>query len=338
MNPKLIQKPLLEVNRLSVSFSTYEGVVHAVNNISFDLNDSESIAIVGESGCGKSASMFAIMGLHNPRTTRITADSVLFQGRDLMKVPEKEMNQIRGKDIAMIFQDPMTSFNPVLSIRYQIGEALKLHFNMNKKEAEERAVELLSLVGIPDPKSRLDDYPHQFSGGMRQRAMIAMALACNPKILIADEPTTALDVTIQAQIMELVKDLQEKLHMSIIWITHDLGVVANIADRINVMYGGYIVENGAAEEVFHHPQHPYTIGLLGSLPGLKEHKGERLYSIEGIPPVLYQPAAICPFAPRCEFRIEKCLEENPSLQAVNHSVEHHTACWVKMNQYAGVNP
>ncbi|NSW53192.1 MAG: ABC transporter ATP-binding protein [Anaerolineae bacterium] len=333
MNPT--QQKLLEVNNLSVSFSTYEGVVHAVNNISFDLKNGESIAIVGESGCGKSASMFAIMGLHNRAITRITADSILFDGRDLRRASENEMNNIRGKDIAMIFQDPMTSFNPVLSIRTQICEALKLHFRMNRKQAEERALELLSLVGIPDPKSRLDDYPHQFSGGMRQRAMIAMALACDPKILIADEPTTALDVTIQAQIMDLVKELQQKLHMSIIWITHDLGVVANIAERVNVMYGGYIVENGRAEDVFHNPQHPYTIGLLGSLPGIKGREGQRLYSIEGIPPVLYQPAAICPFAPRCEYRTERCLQENPPLISRNGTAEHHAACWVELRQQQG---
>ena len=241
------------------------------------------------------------------------------------------MNQVRGKDIAMIFQDPMTSFNPVKKIGDQICETLLLHLNMKKNEARERAYELLDMVGIPDAADRFDDYPHQFSGGMRQRAMIAMALACDPKILIADEPTTALDVTIQAQIMDLVKELQEKLHMSIIWITHDLGVVANVAERVNVMYGGYIVETGEVKDLFAHPSHPYTVGLLGSLPKMTEEDNQKkpLYSIDGIPPVLYQPAEMCPFAPRCEFRLERCLQENPPMLAVNGG-SHRAACWVNM--------
>lgn len=322
------QTPLLEVKDLSVAFQTYEGIVHAVNEVSFNLYDGESIAMVGESGCGKSATMFALMGLHNKSIARITAEKIRFGQRDLLKISEKQMNQVRGKDIAMVFQDPMTSFNPVRTIRYQITESLKLHLGMKNNQAEERAVELLSMVGIPDPRKRLDDYPHQFSGGMRQRAMIAMALACEPKILIADEPTTALDVTIQAQIMELVVELKEKLNMSIIWITHDLGVVANIAERVNVMYGGYIIETGTAEQIYRHPQHPYTIGLLGSLPGTAvSANAQRLYSIEGIPPVLYQPAEICPFAPRCAHRIDQCLQSRPPLQPHNGN-DHLAACWL----------
>lgn len=324
------KRPLLEVNNLSVAFQTYEGVVHAVNDVSFNLIDGESIAMVGESGCGKSATMFALMGLHNKSVAKITADKIWFNNLDLQTLTEKEMNQVRGKDIAMVFQDPMTSFNPVRTIRYQITESLKLHLKMNYAQAEKRAIELLSLVGIPDPQKRLDDYPHQFSGGMRQRAMIAMALACEPKILIADEPTTALDVTIQAQIMELIIKLKDRLNMSIIWITHDLGVVANIAERVNVMYGGYIIETGTAEEIYAHPQHPYTIGLLGSLPGTSvSSNANRLYSIEGIPPVLYQPAQICPFAPRCEHRIDQCLQQRPPLKTHNGS-GHLAACWLSV--------
>ncbi|MEE4194859.1 MAG: ABC transporter ATP-binding protein [Anaerolineae bacterium] len=320
--------PLLEVKDLSVAFQTYEGTVHAVNDVSFNLYDGESIAMVGESGCGKSATMFALMRLHHQSITRITASRIQFDGRDLQKLSEREMNQVRGKDIAMVFQDPMTSFNPVKTIRYQITESLKLHLGMNKTQSEDRAVELLSMVGIPDPRKRLDDYPHQFSGGMRQRAMIAMALACDPKILIADEPTTALDVTIQAQIMELVSELKDQFNMAIIWITHDLGVVANIAERVNVMYGGYIIETGTAEQIYRHPQHPYTIGLLGSLPGTTvSATANRLYSIEGIPPVLYHPAQICPFAPRCEYRIDQCLQERPPLKPHNGN-EHLAACWL----------
>ena len=322
------QQPLLEIEDLSVAFQTYEGIVHAVNDVSFQLLDGESIAMVGESGCGKSATMFALMGLHNKSITRITAQKMQFDNRDLLHLSEKEMNQVRGKEIAMVFQDPMTSFNPVRTIRYQITESLKLHLGMNKQQSEERAIELLTMVGIPDPRQRLDDYPHQFSGGMRQRAMIAMALACKPKILIADEPTTALDVTIQAQIMELVSELKEKLNMAIIWITHDLGVVANIAERVNVMYGGYIIETGTAEQIYRHPRHPYTIGLLGSLPGTTvSANANRLYSIDGIPPVLYQPAEICPFAPRCSYRIDQCLQARPPLQPRNGN-DHLAACWL----------
>ncbi|MBN2046935.1 MAG: ABC transporter ATP-binding protein [Anaerolineaceae bacterium] len=332
-------KPVLEVNDLKVAFDTYEGKVHAVNGISITLGEKESLAIVGESGCGKSASMYAVLRLHDESYTEIEANYVNFLGHNLMDLSQNEMRAIRGKDIAMIFQDSMTAFNPVRTIGYQICEALNIHFGLAKQEARTRAIELLSMVGIPDAAKRVDDYPHQFSGGMRQRAMIAMALACDPKILIADEPTTALDVTIQAQIIDLVKNLKEELDMSVIWVTHDLGVVANIADRVNVMYAGYIVESGKVDDVFKDPRHPYTLGLMGSLPKFDETTKERkkLVSIPGIPPVLYGEANICPFAPRCTFRTEQCLQ-NPPLLSVGGSSDHQVACWIDVSERKEVEP
>jgi oligopeptide transport system ATP-binding protein len=257
---------------------------------------------------------------------RIVEGEVLFDGRDLLKVGDDEMRRVRGNDIAMIFQDPMTSLNPVLKVSRQITETLRLHMGMSESAARKRAVELLEMVGIPAARSRIDDYPHQFSGGMRQRVMIAMALSCNPKLLIADEPTTALDVTIQAQILDLIKRLQKELGMALILITHDLGVVAGIADRINVMYAGYIVESASAEQLFAEPRHPYTLGLLRSIPRIDETRREKLIPIEGLPPDLVAPPPGCPFQPRCPYAVERCTTENPSLEPISRG--HTIACWV----------
>jgi oligopeptide transport system ATP-binding protein len=256
----------------------------------------------------------------------VVAGEAFFSGQDLLKMTNEEIRHVRGAQIGMIFQDPMTSLNPVLTIGRQLEEPLMLHIGMTKKQAQERAAELLTLVGIPNAKDRLSDYPHQYSGGMRQRVMIAMALSCSPQILIADEPTTALDVTIQAQIMELVKRLREELGMSIVWITHDLGVVASIAHRVAVMYGGFIIEEASVNDLFANPSHPYTLGLLGSLPRVDEIEHGRLFSIEGQPPVLYQKPTACPFAPRCKWAMERCWKENPMLKPISN--EHRVACWV----------
>jgi oligopeptide transport system ATP-binding protein len=263
---------------------------------------------------------------------RVVGGEVWFEGRDLLRLDDDEIRQVRGNRIAMIFQDPMTSLNPVLTIGRQITEALELHLGMDKQQARARSAELLALVGIPGAEGRLDDYPHQFSGGMRQRVMIAMGLSCNPQLLIADEPTTALDVTIQAQIVELVKKLRDEIGMAIIWITHDLGVVAGLADRMIVMYAGFIVEESAVKELYANPRHPYTLGLLGSLPRLDEERPSRLRSIEGLPPDLIDLPAGCPFYARCSYRIERCLQENPPLETVGP--HHRVACWVEVNGVA----
>jgi oligopeptide transport system ATP-binding protein len=316
---------LLEVRNLTTRFYTHEGVVHAVNGISYTLEEGETLGIVGESGCGKSVSMLSVMRLIPDPPGKIEDGEVIFYDRDLLRLSEDEMRRVRGAEIAMIFQDPMTSLNPVLTVGFQITEALQLHQGMNNRQARERAAELLTLVGIPNADERLDDYPHQFSGGMRQRGMIAMALSCNPLLLIADEPTTALDVTIQAQIIDLVKRLQEQLGMAVIWITHDLGVVARLARRVIVMYAGYIIEEASVKDVYGHPRHPYTIGLLGSLPRLDDAPGTQLLSIPGQPPDLVALPEGCPFAPRCNYIVERCRQENPSLETV--SLNHHVACW-----------
>lgn len=320
-------KHLLEVRDLSTRFDTEDGVVYAVNGISYNLNEGETLGVVGESGCGKSVHALSIMRLIPTPPGRIASGQVLFQGRDLVKTPLDEMRHVRGSRIAMIFQDPMTSLNPVLTVGFQITEPLKLHLGLSDNEARKRAAELLDLVGIPEARQRLDDYPHQFSGGMRQRAMIAMALSCNPLILIADEPTTALDVTIQAQIVELVKRLRDKLGMAIIWITHDLGVVAGLAERVNVMYAGSLIETGPVKMIYSNPRHPYTVGLLGSLPAIKRTPGMKLYSIQGEPPDLVGLPPGCPFFPRCTFSVEQCQYETPSLDEFEH--EHKIACWQK---------
>jgi len=317
---------ILDVQGLETTFKTPDGVVHAVNGVSFGLKEGETLGVVGESGCGKSVTMLSVLGLIPNPPGKITAGKAFFSGQDLVKMSNEEIRHVRGAQIAMIFQDPMTSLNPVLTIGKQLEEPLMLHIGMTKTQARERAAELLTMVGIPNAKDRLNDYPHQYSGGMRQRVMIAMALSCSPQILIADEPTTALDVTIQAQIVELVKRLRDELGMAIIWITHDLGVVAGLAQRVMVMYGGYIIEEAPVRELYANPTHPYTLGLLGSLPRVNELTREKLYSIEGQPPVLFQKPTACPFAPRCKWVVEHCWQENPPLMTVGP--EHTAACWV----------
>jgi len=322
--------PLLEVNDLRTHFFTQDGVVRAVNGISFYVDEGETLGIVGESGCGKSVSVLSVMRLIPQPPGKIVDGQVWFDGRDLLKLNDDEIRKVRGNQIAMIFQDPMTSLNPVLTIGRQVGEALELHMGMSREEARKRSAELLSMVGIPLAEARLNDYPHQFSGGMRQRAMIAMALACNPKLLIADEPTTALDVTIQAQIVDLVKRLRDEIGMAIIWITHDLGVVAGLADRVQVMYAGFVVEEALVKELYANPRHPYTLGLLGSLPRLDEVRVEKLTSIEGLPPDLIALPEGCPFEARCAYALEKCRTERPALEPVGP--KHWIACWVDVTQ------
>jgi oligopeptide transport system ATP-binding protein len=317
---------LLDIKGLETQFKTPDGVVHAVNGVSFGLKEGETLGVVGESGCGKSVTMLSILGLIPTPPGKIVAGEAFFSGQDLTKMSREDLRHVRGSQIAMIFQDPMTSLNPVLTIGFQLIEPLMLHLGMTRQQADARAAELLGMVGIPKAKERLKDYPHQFSGGMRQRVMIAMALACNPQILVADEPTTALDVTIQAQIMDLVKRLRDELGMAIIWITHDLGVVAGLAQRVLVMYGGYIIEESTVGDLFANPTHPYTIGLIGSLPRVDDQKHSRLYSIEGQPPVLYTKPTSCPFAPRCKWVTDRCLKENPTLEPTSN--EHRVACWV----------
>jgi oligopeptide transport system ATP-binding protein len=317
---------LLDVNNLVTRFYTDDGTVHAVNGISYDLGEGETLGVVGESGCGKTVHALSIMRLIPSPPGKIEEGEVIFGGRDLLKISDREMRHVRGADIAMVFQDPMTSLNPVHTVGFQIMEALKLHQGMGEKAARNRAAELLDLVGIPDADQRLDDYPHQFSGGMRQRAMIAMALSCNPQLLIADEPTTALDVTIQAQIIELVKRLQQRLGMAVMWITHDLGVVAGMAETVNVMYAGYIVERGPVKMIYGEPRHPYTIGLLASLPRLDEAPGTELASVPGLPPDLLELPPGCPFAERCTYAEDQCVEATPPLEETDRE-EHTVACW-----------
>ena len=321
---------LMEVKDLVTRFHTQEGTVYAVNHVSYKLNEGETLGVVGESGSGKSVHALSIMRLIPTPPGKIENGEVIFRGRDLLKLPQDEMRLVRGAEIAMVFQDPMTSLNPVLTIGTQITEALKLHLGMNDREAKGRAAELLSMVGIPDASHRLGAYPHQFSGGMRQRVMIAMALANEPDLLIADEPTTALDVTIQAQILDLVKRLREQLGMAMIWITHDLGVVAGIADTVQVMYGGMIVERGTSKDVFGDTRHPYTLGLLKSLPRLDARQREKLTQIEGSPPDMRVAPKGCPFFARCTFRIPgKCDEIMPPLIPGPGSPSTHLkACWV----------
>jgi oligopeptide transport system ATP-binding protein len=316
---------LLSVKDLQTRFYTQEGVVRAVNGINYDLSEGETIGIVGESGCGKSVSVLSMMRLIPSPPGKITGGEVLFEGRDLLKMDGEEIRHVRGNRIAMIFQDPMTSLNPVLTIGRQVSEALEVHLGMDKAQSRKRSIELLDMVGIPLADQRIKDYPHQFSGGMRQRVMIAMALSCNPQILIADEPTTALDVTIQAQIVDLVKRLRQEIGMAVIWITHDLGVVAGLVDRVNVMYAGFIVETGLVSGIYAHPRHPYTIGLLGSLPRLDATTHMKLKSIEGLPPDLIADLSGCPFAPRCDYAVDRCLQENPGLEHVG--LDQQAACW-----------
>ncbi|HEY5270784.1 MAG TPA: ABC transporter ATP-binding protein [Anaerolineales bacterium] len=317
---------LLDVQGLETQFKTPDGIVHAVNGVSFGLKEGETLGLVGESGCGKTVTMMSVLRLIASPPGKITAGKAFFLGKDLLQMTSEKIRHVRGGQIAMVFQDPMTSLNPVLTIGAQMEEPLMLHLGMSRQQARLRSAELLEKVGIPNAKDRLPDYPHQFSGGMRQRVMIAMALSCDPQILIADEPTTALDVTIQAQIVELVKRLRDELGMTIIWITHDLGIIAGLAKRVIVMYAGYIIEEAPVMDLYAHPEHPYTIGLLGSLPRVDEKERHRLYSIEGLPPVLYAKPTACPFAPRCKWAIEHCWKENPVLELV--SLDHRAACWV----------
>lgn len=319
-------EPLLVVENLKTYFFTEAGVVKAVDDISYDVHEGETLAIVGESGCGKSIGALSLMRLVPTPPGRIVSGRVLFDDEDLLTMSDEEMRNIRGNRIAMIFQEPMTSLNPVLTIGRQITESLELHLKMNKEAARDRAIELLDMVGIPDPESRLNQYPHQFSGGMRQRVMIAIAMSCNPRLLLADEPTTALDVTIQAQILELVKDLSIKQGTAVIIITHNLGVVARYADRVNVMYAGKLIERGTAMDIYENPHHPYTQGLLNSVPRLDEDRKGHLESIDGMPPDLMGLPSGCAFQPRCKLAVARCLEEIPPLMPVSDG--HTAACWV----------
>lgn len=316
--------PLLDVRNLEVQFKTQDGIVRAVNNVSFNVDRGETLGIVGESGSGKSVTSMAVMRLIPTPPGKIAGGQIIFDGEDLLDYSEAEMRKIRGNRISMIFQDPMTSLNPVLRIGRQMTESLQLHMNMTAKQARARAIDLLSMVGIPSPGARLDDYPHQFSGGMRQRVMIAMGLSCNPELLIADEPTTALDVTIQAQILELLNRLKDETGTAIIFITHDLGVVAGMTDRVIVLYAGRVVEHASTYELYANPRMPYTMGLLDSIPRLDEGHNERLTPIRGLPPDLLDLRDACPFAPRCDFVQEVCLHEVPPLRSVGP--DHQAAC------------
>jgi len=317
-------EPVLKVTDLTTQFDTQDGMVHAVNNVSFKVDAGEFLGVVGESGSGKSVTMMSVLRLIPMPPGEIVSGTAMYDGVDLLKIDIEELRDIRGGRIGFIFQDPMTSLNPVLTVGFQIEESLRIHQDLEADERESRALELLELVGIPSAKQRLKSYPHELSGGMRQRVMIAVALACSPQILIADEPTTALDVTIQAQIIELVKDLREKLGTAVIWITHDLGVVAGVADRVAVMYGGEIVEEGLVGELYESPQHPYTRGLLGSIPRL-DQKGSKLVSIKGTPPRLSEPPSACSFAPRCPWAYDRCHQENPELVGVSDT--RFIKCW-----------
>ncbi len=318
---------LLDVRGLETRFKTPEGPVHAVNGVSFALQKGGTIGLVGESGSGKSVTMLSVLRLLPSPPAEVTGGSALFHGQDLLTMSDREIRGARGGQISMVFQDPMTSFNAVLTIGRQITEPLEVHLGMSPARARVRAAELLDLVGIPGAADRLRDYPHQFSGGMRQRAMIAMALACRPQILIADEPTTALDVTIQAQIVQLVKRLRDELGMAIVWITHDLGIIAGLAQRVIVMYGGCFVEEAPVRELYANPRHPYTIGLLASLPRMDAERRSSLSAIDGLPPVLYARPSSCPFSARCKFALPRCGQENPPLEEI--APGHRVACWVK---------
>ncbi len=315
---------LLSVEDLRVQFWTQRGTIHAVNGITFDIRPGETLGIVGESGCGKSVTALALLGIL-PRAGRVSSGSAIFGGRDLIQLSDSDMRDIRGREIAMIFQDPMTSLNPVLTIGRQLREALETHFDMKKKEAKQRSAELLDRVGIPSANQRIRDYPHQFSGGMRQRAMIAMALACKPKLLIADEPTTALDVTIQAQILNLLRELVAEEDAALILITHDLGVVAGMCERVHVMYAGMFMETATASQLFAKPRHPYTLGLLQSIPRLDATRKTRLQPIEGAPRDMLRPPAACPFQPRCRYEVEASSQEVPPLEETERG--HKVACF-----------
>jgi len=327
---------LLEVNNLKTQFFTEAGLVKAVDGISYYVDEQEIIGLVGESGCGKSVSQLSAMQLIPTPPGKIVGGEVIFEGRDLLKYPAHgpETRSVRGAKIAMIFQEPMTSLNPVMTICRQVSETLELHLGMNREAARERSIELLKLVGIPSAESRIDDYPHQFSGGMRQRVMIAMALSCNPRILIADEPTTALDVTTQAQLLELMKDMVDHFRASLVIVTHNLGVVARYAQRIYVMYAGRIVESGTTKDIFARPRHPYTMGLLKCVPRLDEERGRKLIPIVGLPPNLVNMPPTCAFLPRCPYSIDRCRQEPwPALHHLHD--QHYAACYVNMEEKVG---
>ncbi len=315
----------LEIENLRTQFFTSAGTVRAVDGISYSVEQGELVAIVGESGCGKSVSALSVLRLIPDPPGRIVGGEIRFMGQDLLQLSDEEIRKVRGRRIAMVFQEPMTSLNPVLTVGRQLTETLEHHLGMSEAQAKTRAIELLGMVGIPDPERRLSQYPHHFSGGMRQRVMIAMALSCEPELIIADEPTTALDVTIQAQILELMKNLTKRLGAALIIITHNLGVVARYADRVNVMYAGRIIEQGNARQVYHDPRHPYTIGLLGSVPRLDQPRKAKLRPIEGQPPDLTQPARGCSFRPRCSYAVERCATEAPALELLDDG--HFSACW-----------
>ena len=321
---------LLEVKDLKTYFYTEEGVRKAVDGVTYNVEEGETLALVGESGCGKSVSAMAMLRLIPIPPGRIVGGEVIFEGDDILKMTESEVRSVRGNRIAMVFQEPMTSLNPVLTIGKQLTESLELHLKLDKNAAVARAVELLEMVGVSDADRRVKDYPHQFSGGMRQRVMIAMAMSCNPRLLIADEPTTALDVTIQAQVLDVMARLSAEFGTAVIIITHNLGVVARYANRVNVMYAGKIIESSTAELVYGDPRHPYTLGLLNSVPRLDQVTGEKLIPIEGVPPDLGQLPVGCSFYPRCNFHIDKCLEEFPPLQLVSEN--HYAACWVDVTK------
>jgi oligopeptide transport system ATP-binding protein len=327
---------LLNVHGLRTQFRTREGIVHAVNGVSIQLGKGETLGIVGESGCGKSVFVMSMLRLIPTPPGKIVAGRVIYQGNDMLKMTNEEIRQVRGSKISMVFQDPMTSLNPIMKIGRQVAEPLEIHNIYSRKKAYDKAAEILDLVKIPNAKGRLNDYPHQFSGGMRQRVVIAMGLVCNPQILIADEPTTALDVTIQAQIIELIKKIRDELGMAIIWITHDLGIVAGLADRVMVMYGGLIIEEAPTKMLYDNPCHPYTIGLLESLPRTDEIRNRRLTSIEGIPPVLMENPSYCPFAPRCKYVIPRCRQEQPKLSSTGEE-GHNVACWVDIKAVGGLH-
>ncbi|OQY34797.1 MAG: peptide ABC transporter ATP-binding protein [Spirochaetaceae bacterium 4572_59] len=325
---------ILHIEGLRTEFQTERGVVQAVNDVSFDLHQGETLGIVGESGCGKSVTNFSILKLVQYPPGRITDGQVLYNEKNLLECSDEEIRTIRGKHIAMIFQDPLTSLNPVIKVWVQIAEALRLHQGMSKKEAKAKAIELLKLIGIPDAEQRADNYPHQFSGGMRQRVMIAMALSCNPDVLIADEPTTALDVTIQAQILEIIKNLSHGRKTSVIMITHDLGVVAEMCDAVCVMYAGRIVERASVDELFYDPKHPYSIGLLNSIPRINQDSDERLHSISGAPPDLIDLPHGCPFRPRCTQAMDICAQKSPPEFSIGGNELRTVACWLHEKEHS----
>jgi oligopeptide transport system ATP-binding protein len=327
---------LLEVKDLRTQFHTVDGIVRAVNGVSFSVNAGETLGIVGESGCGKTVTALSVVGLVPQPPGEIVSGQVLFQGRDLLSVGSQEMCEIRGAKIGVVFQDPMTSLNPVLTVGEQIAESLELHTELEPRDARKRTVELLQIVGIPEAEDRVDDYPHQFSGGMRQRVMIAMALCCDPYLLVADEPTTALDVTIQAQILDLVKRLKSERGLSILWITHDLGIIAGLADRVMVMYAGYVVESAQVKDLYRDPRHPYTLGLLASVPRLDDDFRKPLTPIRGAPPDQVNLPEGCPFHPRCHYATYRCSQTMPEPRKIENG--HVVTCWVDVPRACTVPP